>query len=137
MSGPHGGLFRKVDCLRIPVPDLEAGLAFYRDALGHALIWRTPTAAGLRLPGSEAELVLHSDGPGAETDLIVESLPAALDAICAAGGSVLVPAFAVQIGRCAVARDPWGNALTVIDASQGLLRVDDAGNVTGNEPPAP
>jgi catechol 2,3-dioxygenase-like lactoylglutathione lyase family enzyme len=31
-------LFRKVDCLQIPVPDLEAGLAFYRDRLGHPLI---------------------------------------------------------------------------------------------------
>jgi hypothetical protein len=37
------------DAQLIPVPDLEAGLAFYQDALGHQLIWRTDTAAGLRL----------------------------------------------------------------------------------------
>lgn len=30
-------LFRKVDCIRVPVADLGAGLAFYRDALGHEL----------------------------------------------------------------------------------------------------
>lgn len=38
-------LFRKVDCLRIPVPELNAGLAFYHDSLGHELIWRTETTA--------------------------------------------------------------------------------------------
>ena len=31
-------LFQKVDCLQIPVPELEAGLAFYRDQLGHDLL---------------------------------------------------------------------------------------------------
>ncbi|GBF04299.1 glyoxalase/bleomycin resistance protein/dioxygenase [Deinococcus aerius] len=40
-------LFRKVDCLQIPVPNLEAGLGFYRDGLGHELLRRTATAAGL------------------------------------------------------------------------------------------
>ena len=52
-------LFRKVDCHSIPVADLDAALAFYRDGLGHALIWRDDSAAGLRLPDSDAELVLH------------------------------------------------------------------------------
>jgi catechol 2,3-dioxygenase-like lactoylglutathione lyase family enzyme len=33
-------LFRKVDCIRIPVTDLQDGLKFYRDELGHELIWR-------------------------------------------------------------------------------------------------
>jgi len=49
-SSPLTPLLRKVDCLQIPVPDLEEGLAFYRDRLGHDLIWRTETAAGLRMP---------------------------------------------------------------------------------------
>jgi hypothetical protein len=31
-------LFRKIDCLRLPVSDVDAALAFYRDALGHGLI---------------------------------------------------------------------------------------------------
>ena len=37
-------LFRKIDCLQIPVSDLDAALAFYRDRLGHALKWRTADA---------------------------------------------------------------------------------------------
>jgi catechol 2,3-dioxygenase-like lactoylglutathione lyase family enzyme len=41
-------VFTKIDCLRLPVANLEEGLQFYRDKLGHELIWRTETAAGLR-----------------------------------------------------------------------------------------
>jgi catechol 2,3-dioxygenase-like lactoylglutathione lyase family enzyme len=53
-------LFRKIDSVQIPVPDLEVGLAFYRDQLGHELIWRTSTSAGLRMPDTDAELVLQT-----------------------------------------------------------------------------
>ena len=66
-------LIRKVDCVRLHVPDLEAGLAFYRGRLGHELIWRTETAAGLRLPESEAEIVIQTERQEPETDLLVES----------------------------------------------------------------
>lgn len=34
-------LFLKVDAVTIPVPDLDAGLRFYRDSLGHELLWLT------------------------------------------------------------------------------------------------
>jgi catechol 2,3-dioxygenase-like lactoylglutathione lyase family enzyme len=67
MSGP---LFRKVDCIRVPVPDLEAGLRFYRDALGHELVWRTPTAAGLTTRDADAEIVVHTDGDGGPNLLV-------------------------------------------------------------------
>jgi predicted TPR repeat methyltransferase len=63
------GLFRKIDSVQIPVPDLEAGLAFYRDQLGHELIWRTSTSAGLRMPETDAELVLQTQREQMETDL--------------------------------------------------------------------
>ncbi len=45
---------------QIHVPDLEAGLRFYRDQLGHEVAWRTERAIGLRLPESDAELVAVS-----------------------------------------------------------------------------
>ena len=49
-------LIRKVDCIRLYVSDLDAGLAFYRDRLGHALIWRTPEHVGLRLQTDHSPL---------------------------------------------------------------------------------
>ena len=128
-------LFRKVDCLQIPVPDLEAGLAFYRDRLGHRLIWRTATAAGLRLPESDAEIVLQTERPELEADLTVASADAAAEAIVAAGGRVVVRPFDIRIGRCAVIEDPWGNRLVLLDTSKGLLVTDEHGNVVGDAEP--
>ena len=53
-------VLRMVDAVTVPVPDLDQGLAFYRDRLGHDLIWRNDEVgqAGLRLPDSETEIVL-------------------------------------------------------------------------------
>ena len=129
-------LFRKIDALQIPVPDLEAGLAFYRDQLGHALIWRTATAAGLRLPESNAEIVIQTERPELEANLTVASADAAAVAIEAAGGRVLVDPFDIQIGRCTVVADPWGNRLVLLDTSKGLLVTDEHGNVVGNADPS-
>ena len=66
-------LIRKLDCLRLYVTDLEAGLAFYRDRLGHELIWRSATAAGLRMPDTDAELVIQTEEQRQEIDLLVNS----------------------------------------------------------------
>ena len=125
-------LIRKVDCVRLYVPDLEAGLSFYRDHLGHELVWRTEKAAGLRLPESEAELVLQTERQEPETDLLVDSADEAARFIEQSGGKVIVPPFDIQIGRCAVVADPWGNLLVLLDDSKGMLRTDSEGNVIGN-----
>ena len=125
-------LIRKVDCIRLYVSDLDAGLAFYRDRLGHELIWRTETAAGLRVPESDAELVLQTEDQRQEVDLLVDSADKAARQVEAAGGKVIVPPFDIQIGRCVVLEDPWGNPLVLLDASKGLLKTDADGNVIGN-----
>ena len=124
-------LLRKVDCVRFYVDDLEAGLAFYRDQLGHDLIWRTETAAGLRLPESNAELVLQTEDQRQEIDFQVDSADRAAQFIEQAGGRVIVPPFDIQIGRCVVVEDPWGNPLVLLDTSKGLLKTDSDGNVIG------
>jgi predicted enzyme related to lactoylglutathione lyase len=125
-------ILRKVDCVRLYVPDLEAGLAFYRDKLGHELIWRTETAAGLRLPETDAELVIQTEDQRQEVDLLVDSAEEAAAFIEQAGGKVIVPPFDIQIGRCAVVEDPWTNPLVLLDTSKGLLKTDTDGNVIGN-----
>jgi predicted enzyme related to lactoylglutathione lyase len=127
-------LFRKIDCIRLYVPDLEAGLAFYRDQLGHPLIWRMGQEAGLRIPGCDAEVVLQIERPGLEVDITVESADEAAARWQAQGGKVLAGPFDIRIGRCVVVEDPWGNPLVLLDNSKGLLITDENGNVLGNEP---
>jgi lactoylglutathione lyase len=122
-------LFRKVDCHSIPVADLDAALAFYRDGLGHELIWRDASAAGLRLPDSDTELVLHTGKRPIETDLLVASVPAAISRFVDAGGKVVAGPFEIRIGLCAVVEDPWHNQLVILDLSKGYLRTDAEGNV--------
>jgi predicted enzyme related to lactoylglutathione lyase len=135
-SSPGAPLFRRIDCVWLPVPDLDAGLAFYRDRLGHELIWRTPTQVGLRMPDTEAEIVLQIERPTPEVDLLVTSVDEAVARITAAGGQIVTPQFEIQIGKAAIAQDPWGNLLTILDASKGSLVTDAEGNVIGNTSPA-
>jgi predicted enzyme related to lactoylglutathione lyase len=132
---PPEPLLGKVDCIRLSVPDLEEGLAFYRDMLGHQLIWRTEESAGLQMPGTDTEVVLHTEPRGVEVDFKVDSADAAADRFRVSGGEVVVPPFDIRIGRCAVVRDPWGNELVLLDSSKGLLVTDEEGNVVGVERP--
>lgn len=122
-------LIRKVDCVSFPVADLDEALGFYGDRLGHEVIWRTATAVGLRLPESDAELVLHTEDRPPAAELLVDAVPEAIAHFERAGGVLLSGPFEIQIGRCAVVSDPWGNHLVLLDMSKGPLRTDEHGNV--------
>jgi predicted enzyme related to lactoylglutathione lyase len=131
----------KVDAVTVPVSDLDAGLRFYRDALGHPLRWRNDHLgqAGLALPGSDTELVLTTR-LAYEPNWLVSSADEAAVAFKAAGGSVLAEPFDIPVGRVAVVADPFGNTLVLLDLSKGRYVTDSAGFVTGvqprTEPPA-
>jgi lactoylglutathione lyase len=128
-------LFLKVDCHSLPVPSLEEAITFY-GTLGHQLIWRDGTrAAGLRMPDSDAELVLHTDNRPIETDFMVRSVPEAIKRFRKAGGKLVTGPFEIQIGLCAVLLDPWNNPLVILDASKGLLKTDPNGNIIGHHDP--
>jgi predicted enzyme related to lactoylglutathione lyase len=125
-------LFQKVDAVTIPVPDLDAGLGFYRDSLGHQLRWRNDDLgqAGLALPGSDTEMVLAT-GQGYEPNWLVTSADHAAAAVQAAGGRVVTAPFDIPVGRVAVVADPFGNLLVLLDLSKGRYVTDTTGNVTG------
>ena len=123
-------LFRKLDSVEFSVPDIESGLAFYRDRLGQELAWRTKTAAGLRMPDTDAEIVIQTERRP-EASLLVTSADDAADRITDAGGTVVVPPHDIPVGRAAVAEDPWGNRLVLLDLSKGTYVTDAEGNVIG------
>jgi predicted enzyme related to lactoylglutathione lyase len=129
-------LLRLVDAVTIPVPDLEEGLRFYRDRLGHELLWRHDAIgqAGLRLPDSTTEIVLCSDVGFAPTWLVA-SVDEALDRITAGGGVLVDPPRSIPVGRLAVVADPFGNRLVLLDLSKGRYVTDTAGAVIGVEDP--
>ncbi|TCO40557.1 putative enzyme related to lactoylglutathione lyase [Kribbella antiqua] len=128
------GLLRKVDAVTVRVPDLDSGLEFYRDRLGHEVVWRSDTIgqAGLRLPDSDTEIVLSTELEYAPSWL-VNFADEAAEEIERAGGRVIEQPFEIPVGRCAVVEDPFGNTLVLLDLSKGLYITDDQGRVTGVE----
>ncbi len=124
-------LFLKVDAIQVVVPDLDSGLTFYRDKLGHELRWRNETSAGLAMPNSETELVIQTALDNQETDLLVESADIAAQRFVEAGGTVVAPPSDIPVGRVVVVQDPWGNQLVLLDLSKGTFETDADGNVTG------
>lgn len=130
MSTP---LFTNVDCLGVEVADLDEALGFYRDKLGHELLWRNDTSAGLAFAagGTMPELVLHTDSWPNAAALKVESVSDALERFVSAGGRIIEPPVDIAIGSLAVVSDPWNNHLVLLDASKGSFQTDGDRNVTG------
>jgi predicted enzyme related to lactoylglutathione lyase len=133
VTADPGPLFRSVDAIQIPVPDFDAGLAFYRDALGHELIWRDESSAGRRMADSEVELLLVTSRPELEPDLVVQSAADAAERWTEAGGEVVVAPEPIAIGSLIVVRDPWGNRLVLLDRAKGRLVTDADGNVVTDD----
>ena len=125
-------LLRQIDAVTVPVPDLDSGLRFYRDALGHPLVWRDDTLgqAGLRLPDSDTEIVL-STGMAYAPNWLVASADEAAEVFAASGGRVVTAPFDIPVGRVAVVCDAFDNVLVLVDLSVGRYTTDDTGSVTG------
>jgi predicted enzyme related to lactoylglutathione lyase len=127
-------LFQGVDAVTVPVPDLDAGLAFYRDRLGHPLLWRHDELgqAGLGLSTPGTELVLTTRAPYTPSWLVASADDAA-SAVVQAGGRRISGPSDIPVGRLAVVEDPFGNQLVMLDLSKGRYVTDDLGRVTGVE----
>ncbi|MEO6126613.1 MAG: VOC family protein [Ilumatobacteraceae bacterium] len=126
-----GPLLRKIDAITVRVPDLDAGLTFYRDALGQPLRWRHDAIgqAAVGLPESDTEIVLTTQHR-TEPNWLVASADEAVATVQASGGRLLAPAFDIPVGRIAVVADPFGNTLVLIDLSKGIYLTDADGTVT-------
>lgn len=112
------------------VADFDAGLAFYRDALGLKLLWRTEKACGLGMKTGETELVI-SEEDYLMVDLKVEDVEKAAEEFVQAGGQIEAGPFDIEIGKCAVVVDPWGNKYCLLDMSKGTYDADEDGKVSG------
>ena len=124
-------LLAGIDAVTVPIADLDAGLAFYRDRLGHRLLWRNDEVgqAGLELGRSDTELVLTTRQPYAPAWLVTSADQAA-KAVVAAGGRHVAGPSDIPVGRLAVVADPFGNELVLVDLSKGRYRTDRNGDVT-------
>jgi|HubBroStandDraft_6_1064221.scaffolds.fasta_scaffold752634_1 predicted enzyme related to lactoylglutathione lyase len=115
-------LLRKIDCVMLHVDDLSSASEFYQRTLGLELLWSNEHSVSLGMPQTDAEIVLH-DNPDIPRDCnvhyLVDDVSSAVIALAAAGWSVVVPAFEVHIGRCAILADSAGNKLNLLDITKG------------------
>lgn len=128
-------ILRAVDAVMLSVPDLDSGIAFYRDQLGQRLRWRNDELgqAALACPDSDTEIVLSTTLP-AEPDWLVSDAGAAAETVRLAGGRIVQPPVDIPVGRVAIAEDPFGNRLVFVDLSKGRYRTDETGAVIGVQP---
>jgi len=126
------GTLKRVDAVTVRVPDVDSGLRFYGDVLGHRLKWRNDQIgqAGLELPDGDSELVLTTEH-GYEPNWLVDSVDESVETFRANGGAVVAEPFDIPVGRVAVVLDPFGNALVLVDLSKGSYVTDEGGDVTG------
>lgn len=114
-------VFKKIDCVMIPVTDLDKGVAFYSAERGPAVVelWRDAHSVGLSMPDTDAEIVLHTLELPAKWGVhylvdsvkeVVTQWPEHL---------VLFWPSETPIGWVAVLGDPFGNDLCILDLTKG------------------
>lgn len=133
MKEDKKSLFKKVDCLRVYVPDLNEGLKFYSEELGLDVIWKTKNAIGLGMADKKTEVVIQNEDEWQEVDVKVESVIDSVERIENAGGEIVRGPFDIKIGKCAVIKDPWGNQYVILDDSKGAFITDEDGNIIGQK----
>jgi predicted enzyme related to lactoylglutathione lyase len=125
-------LLQAIDAVTVPVPDLDAGLDFYRGVLGHQLRWRNDEigAVGLGVALGATEVVLTTEHRY-EPNWLVQSVDDAALAFHDGGGRIVVEPFDIPVGRIVVVADPFENVLVLLDLSKGHYVTDETGAVTG------
>ncbi|MGO9642655.1 MAG: VOC family protein [Candidatus Acidiferrales bacterium] len=117
--------------VNIDVPDLEAGVRFYRDTFGFTLSRRLGSQVA-ELIGGPARLYLlekpeGSPGAGGDRrrydrhwtpvhlDIVVDDITAALDRAVAAGAKPETPIRVEAWGKLAICADPFGHGFCLIE----------------------
>jgi lactoylglutathione lyase len=115
-------MFRKIDCVMIRVGDVGAAERFYTDVFGLEARWREPGSVGMRLPETDAEVVLHKNASipnKVEVHYLVDDVVEAVKRYAEKGCRVVVAPFEVLIGKCAVIKDPFDTTICLLDLSSG------------------
>ena len=104
-----------IDYIEIPVTDVAAAKAFYGSALGWSFNDYGREYAGIQRDGGEAGgLRQESEVPSGGGPLVLlysDDLEATVDAVSAAGGTIVDPIFEFPGGRRFHFADPDGNQL--------------------------
>ncbi len=107
-----------IDYVELPVSDLPIAKAFYEQAFGWQFNDYGPAYAGIRAPSGDGEVggLNGTAAPEQHTPLVLlysDDLDATLDAVRAAGGTVVTDPYEFPGGRRFHFTDPSGTQLGV------------------------
>jgi uncharacterized protein len=115
-AGETAHIHHAIDYIEITVTDLDAAKAFYSTAFGWSLVDYGPDYAGIQAAGKEMGGLRRDSEVRAGGPLVIlysEDLERSVDAVTAAGGTVVKPIYAFPGGRRFHFADPAGNELAV------------------------
>lgn len=130
MNSANDNLFNNVDCVHLKVDNLDNGISFYCSSLGLKLLWRTEHACGLGCQNDITEVVLNDD-MDLTFDIKVDDVLKAIPKFEKAGGTIEYGPFEVDIGKCVLVKDMWGNRYCLLDMSKGTYDTDEFGKAIG------
>src|SRR5687767_8968789 len=105
-----------IDYIEIAVTDIDAAKAFYASAFGWSLVDYGPDYAGIQGEGREVGGLRRDSEVRAGGPLVIlysEDLENDVEAVTAAGGTIVEPIYAFPGGRRFHFADPAGNELAV------------------------
>jgi predicted enzyme related to lactoylglutathione lyase len=109
-----------IDYIEITVTDVDAAKAFYAAAFGWSFNDYGPDYAGIQGDGKEVGGLRRDSDVRAGGPLVLlysEDLEGSVDAVSAAGGTIVEPIYAFPGGRRFHFADPAGNQLGVWSAA--------------------
>ncbi len=105
-----------IDYIEFAVTDVEVAKAFYAAAFGWSFADYSPEYAGIQSGGREVGGLRRDSEVRAGGPLVImfsEELEGSVDAVTAAGGTILKPIYTFPGGRRFHFADPAGNELAV------------------------
>jgi uncharacterized protein len=115
-AGETAHAHHAIDYIEIAVTDMEAAKAFYGTAFGWSLTDYGPDYAGIQGDGKEVGGLRRDSAVRAGGPLVIlysEDLESSVQAVTAAGGTIVEPIYAFPGGRRFHFADPAGNELAV------------------------
>ena len=128
-------IFKNIDSLQLYVPNLQEGIEYYCNSFGLNIIWKSDSAIGLGMEDETTEIVIQNQRNTQEIDIKVTSVIDAIKDIEKAGGQIIYGPFDIEIGKCAIVKDPWNNQYAILDTTKGTFITDKLGNIIGQNAP--
>jgi predicted enzyme related to lactoylglutathione lyase len=115
-AGDIAHVHHAIDYIEIAVTDMDAAKDFYASAFGWSLVDYGPDYAGIQVDAKEVGGLRRDSEVRVGGPLVIlysEDLEGSVEAVTAAGGTILKPIYAFPGGRRFHFADPAGNELAV------------------------